>query len=792
MSAGIRRLSPDYSGLDPYDVDFFLEHLPANVHLFILTRSDPPLPLARLRARNELGEITAADLRFLPTETEAFFQQALTFAQFAPPERAAAQAEAHKAILRLDAQLEGWVAGLRLVALALAGYQTSEAIKQFTTTFAGSHRPILDYFVHEVLNTLPASLQHFLLEISVLGRLTASLCDAVTEQANSSEQLQTLAQAGLFLEPLAGHEPWYRFHTLFAEAMQHEARRRLGRERLHALAYKASLWYAQQDLLAEAVEAALRAPDFARAATLIKQIGEDQRFYGKFQHTGLPNEFHTLKRWLEQLPPALLRQHPELCLEYATALLMIHFSVHHPTEVMAQIDEALRAAETGFRALGHTTKLAEIFAFRALLTRQHGEIHQSSTWAQQALAWLPPDELAWRSVSHGVVGLGELLAGRLDLARQQLQTALSLIRVIGNPHFLRATLGQLSAVSFEAGDLHQAAAYLHPVLAEARVVGDHDDIGHAQLGLAQIAYEWNHLAEAQAAATEARDAIRRTDNEALLASVELLFIRIQAARGERAAAQQQLGRVLAAMQPQRSPRHYYFYREIRAVEAQFHLEDGDRAAVQRWWTTCSQEERPLPALYAEREAALVGRWLLAQDKPAEALAWLARWQAQAQQGQRTGNALKIQMVVALAQAAAKQRAEATATLQAVIESTAPQGYLRLFLDEGNALAPLLHTLRPSLQAPHLRTYVQTLLRAFAHEPTMPTSAANSLFLIEPLTAQEARVLQQLAAGRANAEIARTLIVSVNTIRTQVQSIYHKLGVHNRIAAIEMARQLGLV
>ncbi|CAN5829927.1 LuxR C-terminal-related transcriptional regulator [soil metagenome] len=769
-------------------VAFFLEHLPHTVHLLILTRHEPPLPLARLRARNELLEITAGDLRFSPTETQAFLAQAITLARLSPAE----QHTVRHALLHLDTQLEGWAVGLRLLALTLEGQQTAAAIEHSLATFVGSHRPILDYFVGEVLNTLAASQQHFLLQISVLGRLTASLCDAVTGQANSETLLVALAQAGLFLEPLGGHAAWYRFHTLFAEAMQHEARRRLGNERLSALAYKASLWYEQQDLLAEAVEAALRTPNFARAAQLIKQLGDDQRFYGKFQHTGLPNEFYTLQRWLEQLPPLLLHQHPELCLDYATALLMIHFSERYPEQVTARIDEALNAAETGFRAVGNRAKLAEIFAFRALLTLQYGEIHHALTCAQQALAWLRPDELAWRSVSHGVVGLGELLTGRLETARQQLQTALSLIQVIGNPHFLRATLGQLSAVSFEAGDLHQAAAYLRPVLAEARIVGDHDDIGHAQLGLAQIAYEWNNLAEAQAAATEALDAIQRTDNEALFASAELLLMRVQAAQGQRAMAQQQLARVLASMQPQRSPRHYYFYRELRAEGAQFDLDDGDLAAVQRWWTMCNQEEQPLPPLYAEREAALVGRWLLAQGKPTEALAWLGRVLVQAQQAQRTRNTLEIQVVMALAHAAAKDLTEAKATLQATLEFTAPQGYLRLFLDEGHPLATLLRTVLPGLHTNPLRAYGQTILRAFAREPNAPAETLNSLFLIEPLTPQEGRVLRQLATGHTNAAMARDLVVSVNTIRTQVQSIYHKLGVNNRVTALETARQLGLL
>ena len=765
---------------------FFLEHLPDAVHVLLLTRAEPPLPLARLRARNELGEITAPDLRFSPAEAQAFLAQSATLAHLSPAE----QYSVRHALLRIENQVEGWAAGLRLLALTLEGQQTVAAIEQSLATFAGSHRPLLDYFVNEVLNTLSPPLQQFLLHISLLGRLTASLCDAVTGRTDSADLLATLDQDGLFLEPLGGQEVWYRFHTLFAEAMHHEARRRLGSDVLRALADKASRWYEEQDLLMEAVETALRAANFGQAVQLIKQLGADQRFSGKFQHTGLPNEFYTLQRWLEQVPPPLLHQHPDLCLEYATALLMIHFSVRHPEPVLERIQTALGVAEAGFRAVANTAKLAEVFAFRALLAQQQGELLQAMTWAQQALAWLPPTELSWRSVSYGLVAMGELLTGRRDIAYQQMQTAFTLIQAIGNPHFLRATHGQLSTFSLEAGDLHQAVAYLRPMLAEARIVGDADDIGQAQLGLAQVAYEWNALAEAEAAAREALDAIQRTDDEALVTMAELSLARIQVAQGHPEQARQQLAQTLAHIQPYRSSRHFYFHREIRMAQVRLELATGDLAAVQRWWTARTQEEPALP-LYAEREEILMGRLLLAQGQPDAAVTWLTRLLQQAQAAQRTRTVLEIQVVLALSHAAAKALTAAKQVLQEVIAFTATQGHLRLYLDEGPAMAVLVRSLLPHLQEPQQRSYVQTILRAFAQELATPTDRINALPLLEPLTPQEERVLRQLATGRTNAEIARDLIVSVNTIRTQVQSIYHKLGVNNRVAASEMARQLGI-
>lgn len=774
-------------------VEFFLEHLPTSMHLLLLTRREPPLPLARWRMRNELLELGTADLRFSQQEVAAFQQQILTLPTLALSEQHAGRI----AVERLSAQLEGWPAGWRLLALALAGVPTLTAVERFLTTFAGSQRPLLTYFVDEVLHTLSPPLQHFLLQISVLGRFTRALCEAVTANAHSGQLLDELVQAGLFLERLEGESGWYRLHPLFAEAMHHEARRQLGSEQLCAVADKASLWYEQQDLLSEAVEAALRAPNFDRAAELIKRLSNDQRFSGQLHHSGMPSEFYTVQRWLTQFPPTLLHQHPDLCLEYATALLMIHFAEHHPAEVMVQLNATLGAAERGFRALGNTAKLAEVFAFRALLTRQQGEFQQALTWAQQALAWLPPDELAWRSVSYGIVGLGELLTGQLDVAYHHMQTARELIQVIGNPHFLRATLGQLSLFSVEAGDLHQTVAYLRPMLAEARSVGDADDIGHAQLGLAQVAYEWNELTEAHAALLEAQAAIRRSEDEALLALATLLLIRIAYAQGADASseegetAQQQLIALLMQVQPHLSARHLYVHREIRLVQARCQLRAGDLAAVERWWVKRRAETAPQPPLYATREELVMARWLLARSETDQAIDHLTELLTAAQSAQRIQQTLEIRVLLALAYAARQQRENAIDQLQTVVTFTALQGHLRLFLDEGPLLLPLLRALYPTLTDQTQRAHVRQIVQAFTKmDPT--TVAEPALDLIEALSPQEERVLHALATGSSNAAIAQELIVSVNTIRSQLQSIYRKLDVNSRVAAVETARRIGLL
>src|SRR5207237_2741568 len=235
-----------------------VDHLPATVHLLILTRSDPPLPLARLRAHGDLYELHAADLRFSLAETEIFLRQALPFSLSA------------EAITRLEARTEGWVTGLRLLALALQGRKDPRDLEHMLVTFSGSHRHILEYFVADVLSSQPEALQEFLLQTSVLSSLTGSLCDAVTGRNDSELMLEQLERANLFLLPLDDAGQWYRYHALFADAMQHEARRRLGEDNLRSLFDKASHWYEQNGLHAEAVEITLSARNFERAAMLIE------------------------------------------------------------------------------------------------------------------------------------------------------------------------------------------------------------------------------------------------------------------------------------------------------------------------------------------------------------------------------------------------------------------------------------------------------------------------------------------------------------------------------------------
>ncbi|GHO91133.1 hypothetical protein KSF_011810 [Reticulibacter mediterranei] len=757
---------------------FFLGHLPAGIHVILLTRSDPPFPLARLRARNELYEVRTSALRFSPEETAAFLQQTMAVALV--PE----------ITQQINTHLEGWVAGLRMLLLTFQGRTASTEIEPFLRAFAGNQRALQEYFLAEVLDIQPEPVQRFLLQTSVLGRLTGSLCDAVTGAHDSEHVLERLERANLFLEPLdnAGahafrmERQWYRYHGLFAEAMRAEARRRLGEDALRVLSSRASHWYEVQSLHAEAVEFALHAQDYDRAATLIERILEEPHTYPQ------ANEYHTQYHWLEQIPERVLQQHPVLCLGYATALLFVVVTWRLPQTTQTLLEKFLQMAEEHYRAEHNLPRLGEVFAFRSLVSWRQDEAVQAASSARQALVWLSAEQQAWRGLSLSVAGKAELLYyGQVDEARRLLGEAAALCEEIHNQYFKHATTNMLATVFFEQGELYRAAEYYQRALGEARERMNRDDMGYALLGLARIAYERNELEAAQQQAEEVLAIGQSLGHELHEIHATFLLARAQHAQGETATACRRLTTLLARI-PATLPDHAQpFSRDILTLRARLALASGDQAFVQRWVADLGPSRGSQFPFSSEREALMMVRWHLVQGREEEALQLLQHVRVCAEEAGRRQSIFEAQVLLALVYAERKQSAEARHVLQELLTQTRAEGYLRLFLDEGEAMATLLRSLLPFAHEKLLLADLQSILHAFPDSPGMPDT-----LLLEPISRQELRVLRQLVSRRSNADIAQELVVSVNTVRTQVQSIYRKLGVHSRAEASEVARRLRLV
>ena len=761
---------------------FFLENLPPSFHLVIITRHDPPLPLARLRGQGELNEIQQADLRFSSQETWDFLQENSSY-QFS-----------QETVRQLDQRLEGWAVGLRLLLVALQSSQTQPRFEQLLHTFAGSHRPIQDYFVTEVLDVLPTALQNFILQTSVLERLTPALCAALTGEADSEKWLETLARSNLFLEPLDDSGEWYRYHALFAGAMQQEVRRRFGADTLAELYNRASGWFEQNGLFSDAVETALRANNFEQAARLIEKIVANDHFLVGLHSFKELNEFNTLSRWLKELPTPILRQHPLLCLNYASALFFIFFLefLVIPPAALAQLQEALDWAAEGWQAQSQRGQLVQVFVFRALLSSMTGDLDKAVAWAKQAEADLPEEEQSWRGMVLHILGTYELYDGQLDRAKRYLNEARVNTDALGNHNFMRANMSLLAWIYREQGELHQADEYMRPVLAEARDLNDKDDIIHSLLGLTELSYEWNDLETTWQQAQELLDLVSHLPVDVSWAQANLIQARILHARGQTAQALQRLHSVLSLIKPPESVLNYQCHREIRLWQARFYLDSGNLAGFEHWVNTLAPVENGVVGKEFEvysvqraNEILLLSRRFTEQGEWSKALSLLEPLLTEMEAASRFRYAMKIRLNMALALAAGKKLPAARQLLQVVLSQAHIEGFMRLFLDEGEPLAKLLRATPLPIGGKALNLYRQTILAAF--DQFRPAAQATSAH--EPLSPQEGRVLALLEAGLSYPEIARQLVVSVNTIKTQVKSIYQKLNVNNRQQATEAARQL---
>ncbi|GHO71368.1 hypothetical protein KSC_102600 [Ktedonobacter sp. SOSP1-52] len=785
---------------------FFIDHLPPTVHVLLLSRSEPPLSLLRWRARGVLYDLHVADLRFSLEEEETFLSQALPVSI------------SEAALNQLDTTLEGWAAGLRLISLTLAGGRTANAVEQALLSLGerttGSqaaeglttpHRSLLDYFVLEILETQSEPLQRFLLQTSMLSRLCAPLCDEVTGRHDSAEMLEAIERAGLFLEALEGPGGWYRYHTLFAEAMSREANRRQDKETRRALALRASSWYERERLLMETVEMAWLARDVERVAKLI-ELSFEIEFY----------EPRTMLRWLEHIPEAVLREHPMLCLIFATELCFpveLRFSqkalsasaVAPLSETQgARVEALLQMAEESWRKAGNFAWIGTIWSHRALISLVYGEpISHVIDYSKKALAYLPQGDepdlrlRMYRSSCWLFDGIDKLRAGQIADARQTLLGAQEDNISPGNRYLaldIHLTLGKCYALQ---GELRRAGDYLRQSLAEARELRDNEMVADILLELAWLAFEWNDLRGAEQQAREAQDIVLHQCPWATTLSdgAILQLALLQHVQGETVVALAQLTKLLEKPQKAWAPGGFWFLPRVRDWHARLRIAVGDGSLEQEALPLLSQSDESASITEYLEEQVSRGRLLLARGDATDALQQFAHILPSAQEHLHQYVALQIQLQLALAHATCKQDQQAFYWLRQTLSQAMHAGYIRLFLNEGKPLTRLLRLLLPAIEDKALRAYVQTILRAETQvyeQGSTPQNTSNSSgSLLEPLSLQEQRVLRLLAAGWSNQDIARELIVSVNTVKYHVKHLYQKLGVNNRLQASEAARYLKL-
>lgn len=772
-------------------MSFLLDNLPPPLHLVILSRSDPPLPLAHLRARSQLLELRAADLRFTPGETAEFLNQVMGLNL--------STAE----VSTLESRTEGWVAGLQLAALSLQGRDTQE-VPDLIVAFSGSHRYILDYLAEAVLQRQPEYIQNFLLQTSILDRLCGPLCDAVLEKDEgggmkdevkepipsspftqsvhpSSFILEQLEHANLFIIPLDDERRWYRYHHLFADLLRSLLQRRVEAGHVAMLHRRAADWYEQHGLVAEAMSHALAIADAGRAARLVERHA--QTLLSRTEMT-------TLLSWLNALPDEVVRTKPQLSLFEAWALVL--------TGQLDAVEPRLREVEQDRELTG------EMAAIRGTVAYFRRDYRQAIELFHQALAYLPPDNLFLRGAVALSLGVAYSWSGDVVNAGQALSEAITTNQAVGNWHVALSAMWNLAQLQVAQGRLHQAMELCRQALAliDDQVKETEQSplpaAGGVYISMGGLLYERNDL---EGAERHLLEGIRLSEQGAELGILIVGYSAlawIKQARGEGQAA---LGVLQRAEQfVQGNPDSAYWAAQLAGHRAWLWLVQGNIEAAQQWAQHYQPDQGDKLSYLREVGQLTRARFLIAQasaedsasgGKLDEAMGLLTSLRQSSVETGRIGHLIEILALLALAYQVQGDDEQAMAVLEQALLLAEPEDYLRLFLDQGHSLAALL---RQAAAHGEASAYIKKLLAAFEEgvkivqqKPQLPPS-----LLIEPLSERELEILRLIAAGMSNQEIAEKVVVTVGTVKWHLNNIYGKLDVRSRTQALVRAREFELL
>jgi LuxR family maltose regulon positive regulatory protein len=776
----------DYHTIDNQTIHdslaYLLDYMPDHMHLVILTRADPPLPLARLRARDQLLELRSIDLRFDADQVNTFLNQVMQLALPAD------------AVAALDTRTEGWPAGLHLAALSMQGMAPGQA-GRFIATFSGTDRNVLSFLGEEVLQRQPPELQTFLLHTSVLPYLSAPLCADVTGKRDSQRILEKLAGDNLFTTRLDGEGRWFRYHPLFAEALRARLEQ-VQAELLPLLHRRAAAWYQREGALADAINHTLAAGDQEHAARLVE---------GAYKRLVMRGELVTLRNWLGALPDDLVRTRAKLCVASALALSY--------SGRFQQVEAFLQAAEAALPGGGTDAPelvRGEIAALRAVLASLRWDTRQALALSDQALSLLPPSkagEVLWLEVIiRQAQGNAHRLRGEVRQAARAYAAALNGAEALDSPFLALAVTNRLGQVHNAQGRLHQAASIFERVL---RQVTDQGGellwfAGELSVNLGEIYREWNDLATALDHVRRGIELSQQAGNNVGRLAGHQALASVLAARGAWDTAWLEIAAAERLALGSGAP---HVGRQVAAFRAQLSLMQGgptmpDDAAAwaeqhfpQRGQSSIGDE----PSVLHEFEALTLARLRLVQRQPDAALRLAGEVQTAAEPDGRMRTVLQALMLQALAQQMLGERLAALETLRRALILGEPERYTRLFVDEGASMQALLAewrrhpTVLPGQPREGLLRYTERLLAAFA-DHTTATGASPTVQPLqsETLTPRELEILRLMAGGASNREMAEHLVVTVGTVKGHIHHILGKLEARNRTEAVARARERGLL
>ena len=779
----------DYHVIESRVVDealsFLVEHMPPQMHLVITTREDPALPLPRLRARRQLTELRAADLRFTSSEAAEFLNQVMGLDL------------STEDISALEERTEGWIAGLQLAALSMRGRQD---VAGFIQAFAGDNRYVVDYLIEEVLQRQPEAIRSFLLQTSILDRLNDPLCNAVignhpegTGQEDSRGRLEALQRGNFFLIPLDDKRHWYRYHHLFADVLHMH----LMAEQpalVPALHRRASDWFAQNGSAADAIRHALAAQDFDRAADLIERAQPAM---------GQTRQEATLLGWFRALPDELFRNRPVLSVHYAGTLMQngqFEGVEARLRDAERWLDEDIHerpvfVEEEDFRRLPGFVAM-----YRAAIALARGDVANTMKYARQVLEVARENDDFMRGAASSLLGLAFWTSGDLETALRMYSDGMAHLQRMG---FISDVIGgsvTLADIRITQGRLREAMSIYERGLQMATTQGGHTLRGAADMhvGLSGLYRERNELDTAAGHILKSKELGDLNGLPKNPYRWRAAMARIQETRGELDEALNLLDEAEPLYLSDFSPN----VRPVTALKARVWLAQGRLDKALDWAREQGLSAHDELSYLREFEHITLARILLAQYKSnrsdsllGEAIGVLARLLRAAEEGGRTGSVIEILVLQALAHHARGDMHAALLPLERALTLGQPEGYVRTFVDEG---APMAELLREAVRGGILPGYTNRLLSAY--EAKEPTSADESSLpatsspqpLIEPLSQRELDVLRLFRTELSGPEIARELVIGLSTVRTHTKSIYSKLNVNSRRAAVKRAEELGLI
>jgi LuxR family maltose regulon positive regulatory protein len=759
-------------------ITFLVEHLPPRMHILLLTRSDPSLPLGRWRIRGQLNEIRTADLRFTLGEATDYLRQVQILGL------------SEQDVLALEERTEGWIAGLQMAGLSLRDLNPV-SLEKFINEFTGQHHMILDYLTDEVLHRQPEDIQDFLLKTSILSQLCPGLCAALVNGVLSHEDtapqegkyirlLEQLDHANLFIVPLDSHRTWYRFHHLFAELLRARLKEQQP-EWIPNLHRQAACWYEANGFPFESMQHALLAEDLALATDVIERTVRKPATWSTGNIARMLEIVHTL-------PPAVIAARPWLRV-YLSGILYVGGQPILADQMLAQVETSLFGLpqEMGEELALYTN------AFRAFYAATLGDAPEAERRAEQVLGLVTEDDGRIYGHTQATLAQAAFTRGNVVRATQLYQKAVE-HQKRNNARFTAVTWSSnLADVLALRGRLHEAEQVCLKTIAYGSQAGSPGSaVGYTQTFLAAILYEWNRLEEAEGMLRNGLRLMQQDGISPNFGRAHAMLAMVQQAQGKPADALESME--IARQIANRSQSRRYINR-ISAYQARLWLLQGESLRAGQWaeqWIA-SEQEQATPTYLNEFENLSAALIFYAESRLLDAEAILALILPSAEQAGRTGpliEALAIQSLILNERPEGK--AAAQQTLLRALRLSEPERYLRTYRTLGAPIAGLLSKLVCSDHA--IQTYRDLLMGLFPSGEAVPSlqSVEQPAGMVEKLSDRELEILHLIASGMSNGQIAKKLYLTLNTIRAHSTHIFGKLGVHNRTEAVARAREMGLL